>query len=391
MQAGFNYTPALSFWIRPRFDFGTSYNMLRDPNTPSYLRVNDSTGAFRLPRRLGNSQTSTAGVTFDIPRALRSLDSTSRLHHFLRGFQPIDFNLNRSLISVFDGTPVTPPISYQLAIGGTNLFRNISGREATSTGVVTQISGNNTVNLPGGAVFSNRYQRINTRNWTRRYESSASIFDGTQVMFPDMSLRWATRPGSLTHVISSISSSARFVETRQYNTAPPFLTSTDELNPDVVDRGRSLVRSYPLTTTIVWAGERPFSSTLGYSFNDRREKKPGMASNGSTADWSADLSKAFKLPHEWKLPGDLRTRVSYQATHGDNFILNPLVETLRSRLSDNGRRSFTFSADTDVSQNLSSSLVISRLVSFDRNLNRNFTQTVLSAVMHLQFFGGELK
>jgi hypothetical protein len=116
-----------------------------------------------------------------------------------------------------------------------------------------------------------------------------------------------------------------------------------------------------------------------------------METNGTTADWSADISKPFMLPRNWNLPGDLRTRLSYQATHGDNFILNPLVESLRSRLSDNGRRSFSFSADTDVSENLSSSLVVSRLVSFDRNLNRNFTQTVLSAVMHLQFFGGELK
>jgi hypothetical protein len=391
MQAGFNYAPALSFWIRPRIDFGTSYNMLRDPNTPSYLRLNDSTGAFRLPRRLGNSQTSSAGLTFDIPRALKSMDSTTLLHHFLRGFQPIDVNMNRSLISVFDGTPVTPPISYQLAIGGTNLFRSISGREATSTGVVTQLSANNTINLPGGAIFSNRYQRINTRNWTRRYESDASIFDGTQVMFPDLTLRWSSKPGSLRSLVNSISTSARYVETRQYNTAPPFASFELSDNPDLVDRGVSLVRSYPLNTTIVWAGDRPFSSSFGFSLNERRESRPGMATNGSTADWSADVAKPFKLPHQWNMPGDLRTRLSYQATHGDNFIFNPLAEGLRSRLSDNGRRSFNFSADTDVSENLSSSLVISRLVSFDRNLNRNFTQTVLSAVMHLQFFGGELK
>jgi len=35
--------------------------------------------------------------------------------------------------------------------------------------------------------------------------------------------------------------------------------------------------------------------------------------------------------------------------------------------------------------------VVSRVESFDRNLNRRFTQTVLSAVMHLQFYAGELK
>jgi len=390
MQAGFNYAPSLSFWIRPRFDFGTSYNMLRDPNTPSYLRVNDSTGAFRLPRRLGNSQTSTAGVTFDIPRALKSLDSASRLHRLLRGFQPIDINMNRSLISVFDGTPITPSLSYQLAIGGTNLFREIAGREATSTGVVTQLSANNTVNLPFGAVFSNRYQRINTRNWTRRYESPASVFDGTQVMFPDLSGRWLMKPVRLGGLMSSVSSSARYVETRQYNTAPPFFTD-ETSTPDFVDRGQSLVRSYPLNTTIVWVGQRPFSSTFGFSVNQRRESRPGMATNGSTTDWSADIAKPFRLPAGWKLPGDLRTRLSYQATHGDNFILNPLSQTLRSRLSDNGRRSFSFSTDSEVSENLSSSFVVSRLISFDRNLNRNFTQTVLSAVMHLQFFGGDLK
>jgi hypothetical protein len=49
------------------------------------------------------------------------------------------------------------------------------------------------------------------------------------------------------------------------------------------------------------------------------------------------------------------------------------------------------SADTDVAENLSSSFVISRVQSFDHNLNRQFTQTVLSAVMHLQFYAGEFK
>jgi len=31
------------------------------------------------------------------------------------------------------------------------------------------------------------------------------------------------------------------------------------------------------------------------------------------------------------------------------------------------------------------------VASFDRNFNREITQTVLSAVLHLQFFGGEMK
>jgi hypothetical protein len=64
---------------------------------------------------------------------------------------------------------------------------------------------------------------------------------------------------------------------------------------------------------------------------------------------------------------------------------------MQSQLSNNGRRAATLTADTDVAENLSSSLVISRVANFDNNLNRLFTQTVVSAVFHLQFFAGEIK
>ena len=62
----------------------------------------------------------------------------------------------------------------------------------------------------------------------------------------------------------------------------------------------------------------------------------------------------------------------------------------RSRLTDNGRRSATFTADTDVSDTMTSSFVISRVNSYDLNLSRTFTQTVLSAVLHLQFYSGAM-
>ena len=100
------------------------------------------------------------------------------------------------------------------------------------------------------------------------------------------------------------------------------------------------------------------------------------------------MSKPWKLPADWNARSDLRTRVSYQKSQGQNFVVNPLALTGESRLTDNGRRAVSMSADTDVAENLSSSFVISRVESFDRNLNRRFTQTVLSAVMHLQFYAG---
>jgi len=141
----------------------------------------------------------------------------------------------------------------------------------------------------------------------------------------------------------------------------------------------------------VFAGQRPLAANLGYSFSQRRETRPGLSAKNANSDVSVELSKPWAVPPDWKLKSDIRTRVSYENTHGDNFVLNPLTLSRESRLTDNGRRAFSFSADTDVAENLSSSFVFSRVESFDKNLNRRFTQTVLSAVLHLTFFGGDLK
>src|SRR5947207_3161710 len=386
MQAGINISPPITSWFRPRLDFGTSYNMLRDPNTLGFAREGDSTSALRIPRRLGNSQTTTAGLTLDLPRAVRQYtDSTSFLRGLLAGFQPVDINFNRSLLSVYDGSGAAAPLAYQLGLGGINVFREIGDELATSVGLVTQFSVNQSLNLPFGANLSIRYQRIHTRNWTRRIEQGQEIVDGTQIVFPDLALRWTGQPAGLKSIISNVGANARLLETRQVN-------GTEALfGDDIDDRGKIRVRTYPVSGSLIFAGARPLSATVGYSFSKQLDAKPGLTSNGDNSDFSVDVSKPWKLPADWNARSDLRTRVSYQKSQGQNFVFNPNVVSLESRLTDNGRRAFSMSADTDVAENLSSSFVISRVESFDRNLNRRFTQTVLSAVMHLQFYAGEFK
>jgi len=386
MQAGINISPPISAWFRPRLDFGTSYNMLRDPNTLSFTREPDSSGNLRIPRRLGNSQTTTAGLTLDLPRAVKLYtDSSSFLRGLLGGLQPIDVNFNRSVLSVYDGSAVPATLNYQFGLGGINTFRRLAGELATSAGLVTQLSVNQSLNLPFGAALAGRYQRINTRNWTRRFSEGQEIVDGTQVVFPDVSLRWSGRPTGFAALISTVGLNARMLETRQFNGTQPLLGELLD------DRGEMRVRSFPLSGSIVFTGSRPLSSTVGFSRSKRLDDRPGLTSNGANTDFSIDVAKPWALPAEWQARSDLRTRVSYQKSQGQNFVINPLALTGESRLSDNGRRAFSMSADTDVADNLSSSFVLSRVETFDRNLNRRFTQTVLSAIMHLQFYAGEFK
>jgi hypothetical protein len=387
MQAGINISPPITAWFRPRLDFGTSYNMLRDPNTLGLAREGaDSTSELRIPRRLGNSQTTTAGLTLDLPRAVKLYtDSTSFMRELLGGLQPVDINFNRSLLSVYDGSAAGASLAYQFGLGGINTFREIGNELATSVGLVTQFSVNQSLNLPFGANVASRYQRINTRNWTRRLEEGQDIVDGTQIIFPDIAFRWTGRPTGLKSIISSLGANARVLETRQVNGTEPLAGDTLD------DRGKIRVRSVPLSGSLVFAGARPLSATLGYSFSKQLNAKPGLTSNGDNSDFSIDVSKPWKLPADWNARSDLRTRVSFQKSLGQNFVINPLAFTGESRLTDNGRRAFSMSADTDVAENLSSSFVVSRVESFDRNLNRRFTQTVLSAVMHLQFYAGDFK
>jgi len=266
--------------------------------------------------------------------------------------------------------------------------------------LIRQISATHSILLPFGATLSNRYQLINARNWTIRSDDRQAVTDGTQIVFPDLALRWSTKPDRLRNVISSIGGTARAVLTRQLNSRQPEFVSVNNpaaqteplLNPAIgADRGETVVTSFPATMSIVFAGARPLSTTMGYALSRRREARPGLSAKTANADVNAEISKPWALPPSWKPRSDLRTRISYQETHGDNFVLNPEAINNESRLSDNGRRAISFSMDTDVAENFSTSFVASRVESFDRNLNRRFVQTVLSAVLHLQFYAGEMK
>jgi hypothetical protein len=177
------------------------------------------------------------------------------------------------------------------------------------------------------------------------------------------------------------------------------LSSPGEFDIDVGDNGETRIRSYPLSLSAIWAGSRPLTTTFGANVVKRVDDRPGSAGRGSSVDLNADFARAFALPSQWHPRSDLRTRLTLQSSHGESFVINPLVldcnnlvagNVCTSRLTDNGRRSVTLTADTDVADNVVSSFVISRVASFDRNLSREFTQTVISAILHLQFFAGEM-
>jgi hypothetical protein len=314
---------------------------------------------------------------------LTAIDSAGLGKRFAGAIRPLDLSLNRTVLSLYDATSVTPPLSYQFAIGGTSAFKMIRGSPATAAGVNNQVTLNQEIRLPLGAWLVGRYHQITLRNWTRRFDRTHAVTDGSQVTFPDLALRWSGRPAGLSAVWSSLGLTARMVETEQEFGTP--LPGGSDLEDD-----RSVLhsRSFPVTASAVWEAIPGLTTSVTVARTTRDEHRPGLEMQSSSNDLSFDLAKPFTLPGGLSANGPLRLRLSYQGGEASNFVVNPLAVGNLSRITENGRRSWTFSADTDVAENLASSFVFSRVLSFDRNLNRRFTQTILSAVLHMQFFGG---
>lgn len=379
-----SYSVAPLPWLKLRFNSSSNYNMTRDPNTLDFVRLVDSLGAFRIPRKIGNTQNINAGFTVDFRALANSTRLIPAIKNFISAFQPIDVSLDRDLLTEYDGVAASAPLIYQLGFGDIAQFRHIGSEPATSAGLNNQISISQTISLPFGASITNRFQRLTMRSWELDSDLGQAAGSATQLVFPDIALRWSRRSTDSTALIRNFTASARIAGTTQKLTSPGEFTLSDG------EDGTTRIRSYPVTVSAIWAGYHPLTTTFGVNIVQRLDNQPGLSGQGSTVDLNADVARAFTLPQQWHPHSDLRARVSFENSYGESYVINPLVMIGRSRLTDNGRRSATFTADTDVSDTMTSSFVISRVNSYDLNLSRTFTQTVLSAVLHLQFYSGAM-
>jgi hypothetical protein len=398
MRSSVAFAPLISAWIRPRIDLGSDFTMTRDPNSRSLLpggeliRVGNPVWATEavegtiLPRRFSSSQTLGAGATIDIATGLRTYLGRIPLVSPIAGiFAPVDVRYTRSLLSSFDRATTMAPLSYQFGMGGVDDFRSQDGQLATSAGVTNALTITNSLSLPVGLSLQNRFQRTDSRNWTRRLENQHSVIDGSQRTFPDLNLLWNWRPPApVASFLSSVGARAGLRRTSRSTLVPAFTVGSE------VDHTSDRSVSYPLNVSFAW--EMLGGFTTGASYNVTRNEifRPGSIGTGNTHEYGAEIGKVFAPRRAWRLPGDLHTRIGFQRSQNESRVLS-LASGISSRLTDNGRYTFNLGADTEVSETISLSFTGSRTVTFDENFNRRFTQTVISAVMHLQFFGGNLR
>ena len=390
MSTGLALSPTVASWIRPNLSFGTTFTFTRDPNARTLLHIGDSTSAGRLPRRLTSQQIFSASATIDLMRVLGASRGDSGILGRMAGvFQPVDLSFTRTLLSAFDGTAIDPPLGYQLGWGGVDDFREVEGRRATSAGITRTITASHSLSLPFGTALVNRYHRVYGTNWQRRLGESQAEIDNSTVTFPDVSFRWSFRPALLSDIITSIGSQAGVRRTLATTLVPSLGAGVSgEGAGGAVERSASDIRQLPLNASVVWAGG--FSTSAGYNLISREDSRPGSLSTSDTREASGDIAKSFRPPRRWDLKSDIRVRAGYQESHTASYTFSTATGR-RSRLTDNGRYAINLNADTDLADNLTFSLQGARVVTFDRNYDRRFTQTVITAVLQLDFFGGELR
>ena len=373
--------PGAGTWFRPRLELASGYSLLRDPNAPG-VPAPGSEGV-RLARRFGNSQRASASVVVDLPRAATALPETSVLRTLARLLGAMDLSVGRDQISAYDAAPLTPGWRYQFGLDEFDSFREIGNVLATTAGSGTRYAASNTLTLPFGATLAQRAQWTGSRHFSRRSSDRLTVLDGEQVVVPDITFRWSGQPLALNWLVSNVSATVRAVHTRQAFVSPA------EMPGAATERRATRLRTYPATLSVLGPGN-DLSLTLGFTRSDRADSLPGSAGESRSKEGTADITKAFPLPKSWQLPGGLRTRLSYRRTETRSYVSNLAALSERSRLTDNGRSDISLNADTDLAENVSFSFQASRVVTFDRNFNRRFTQTLISAVLNIQFFGGAL-
>jgi hypothetical protein len=299
----------------------------------------------------------------------------------------VDVQWRRDLRSTFDGVAFDPSVGYQLALGGVGDFRQVKGAPATSAGVSRNLTVSHALYLPYGLTVIDRYSDVHSTSWSQLVNIQ-TLLDAEQQTFPDVSVRWTYAPRSFLRAVFTNLTAQVGARITQANSFQPTTADLTALADTGLSTSQTL-RQYPMTGSLVWSLFGGFFTDATWNRIEQKEVRSGGLTEGSQHDLSLDIGKALPLPRGWNLKSNmLRTRLGYQNTHTQSFFVQ---DTARTRVTDNGRWAVTFNADSDVSDTMSLTLLLARVLTFDNVFDRRFSQTVLSVAFHLSFAAGELR
>ena len=391
MNAGVSFQPVVASWLRPRLDLSSAFTYTRDPNSRQLLR-DSVTNELRLPRRFLNNRSITTGTSFDFSRMLGPVALKRRwLLRLVDVIEPIDISLTRLLSSSFDGTPFTPDASYQFAVGGLDDFLEQGGRLASSASQNSSVTMRGGLSLPLGLTLQSDARQSRDRTFYRTTSAVHQQRQTESTVLPRLSLGWNYRPTNATvmRVISNLGTSVGYEPTKQEAFSRGLPGSGAEDTTGRADRSVTKALGIPVRATITWSFLGDLTTGANWRHTTADERRPGSIVEGEATDFGIDVARNFPVPQKWNLSDQIHARASFQQSSNSRYL--PNGATGRSYQANSGRTAFNLNADTQLAQNLTGSLVFSKVVNYDKLYDRRFSQLVVTAVMQLSFQAGDLR
>jgi hypothetical protein len=227
-------------------------------------------------------------------------------------------------------------------------------------------------------------QTASTNNYTRRLDNSQELIQTRQQTIPHLTVRWTDSIPALRRFITRFAVNGGLDVTRQQSLTP------GETPDEPGDHRSTRIWNYPLQTTLFWTGAGSLVTDFRYAINRRVDSLPGSVTNTNTQEFTSDLQRSFRLPSSWGLIFPIHSHLNWDYQTSSSFV-SLVTSPKPSRLSDNGRSAISVSAETPLAPNLKFSLLGSRVITFDNNFDRKFSQYVLTLSFTLEYFAGQLR
>jgi hypothetical protein len=362
----------------------SSFN--RDPNNRVPVRLEgDSTGGFKLPESLSNSQHRELGATASIGQLAQGLfGDSSALTGVFRRIQPIDASFTRDFRSGFDRPTFDASLGYLLGLGGLDAFRAQNGVPATSSGDTKGRTVAGGLQLPLGLSLRLNYRDLQTASWAlRSWEADQVRFDQHTREWPSGSLSWTYSPRwALRKVISILNANARVSRTLSSSEQPGLAggePSRTENNTQAVAPSLSITWLGGITTSMQLSRARSDALTSGNT--TRRDQD----------DWSGAMNFGFRLPQSLvRMKSDIRTTLSLNSSVVTTCLLR-VDATECAPVSDSRRKAVDLRLDTGFSPQVRGGASFSYVLTEQRQTSARYSQLTITVFAEIFFESGQIR
>jgi hypothetical protein len=380
LNSSLQLTPRLVSWLRPRYVTGSSFVLSRSLTSRNPIREEgDTAGAFILPQTLNNSRFREYGAAVDLARLVdRLFGDSSGAGRATRRIRPFDLADRLTHSSTFDLAAFSPSLGYQLGLGGLKDFLEQQGDSAVGASEIRSTTLTSGADLPLGINFTLSYGRIRSN----RFQKVPGDFLTSETVtreWPKGNVRFTRAIRKFPIAVIGIGTTFR---TARGQTVIPSIGGSS---------ARSSTYSSNWTPDATATLRNGMVLSMSYGIIGQENSANGNFTKLAQHTLSASLTHAFALPRSF---GRTRRVIRSQMTavlSNSTTCLRRVEETDCTNVSDTRRQEYRATFDADLAKIMTGGLQVSYSLNEARQIDRKFSQIIISANFQLSLFAGDYR